>query len=74
MPEFDVKIPVLMTVRVTAPNATKAEWIMRHCLDKRHANDPTAGIHIPVGHGCTAQIMTTTFDAADRSEIEVEPC
>lgn len=70
--EFDVKIPVMMTVRVAAPDATKAEWIMRHRLDSRHPNDPTAGLILSVGHGCSAQIMTTVFNAAD--DVEVSPC
>jgi hypothetical protein len=72
MPSFDVKIPVTMTVRVEAPDEAKARWILQHVFDSRHANDPSAGLRIPVGYGCTAQIMTTTFNVYDRSDIEVE--
>lgn len=71
MPKFDVTIPVKLTVLVEAENAERAAWILRHSFDSRHANDPTAGIHLPVGHGCTAQIMTCTFDASDRDDVDV---
>jgi hypothetical protein len=73
MPAFDVKIPVTMTVKVEAPDEAKARWILQHCFDSRHADDPTAGLYIAVGHGCKAQIMTTVFQVEDRGRVEVEP-
>lgn len=74
MPDFDVKIRVDLTVCVTADNAERAEWAMRHSFDHRHANDPLAGLKFNVRSApeIQAAIMTCVFHPDD--DVTVRPC
>ena len=74
MAEFDVKIPLTLTLRVEAETAERAGWAARHSFDRRHAYDGLQGARVklhPGLDGLKMTVMTATFDARD-ADVEVE--